>query len=121
MGTIGSEVKVRLKSPPIVRLKVIKKSRRDSFRDAREAGWMDSVCGQQDCKKYRRFAIRIGSNCEADISDFPGIQQLGRFNDRILQGHLVNETDGIVHNPLLPDSGWLVGLPDLAPGYCLGN
>jgi hypothetical protein len=79
MGKVGGEVKVGLKSPSVEGLKFFEELRRHSSGDIGKPRCVDCVGSQQDTEKYRRFAICIGSKREADIADFAGIKQLGRF------------------------------------------
>jgi hypothetical protein len=100
MGRSGREIKVGQEAPPIVGLKLIKESCRDSCRYARKTRWVDGVRGEQDRKEYGRVSARVRSNCEADLPDFPRIEHFGCFSDGLFELRLIYETGGNVHNSL---------------------
>jgi hypothetical protein len=79
MGGVGREVKVGLKTPLVEGLKLVNKCDRHFSSHIGKPGRVDCVGRKQDTEKYRRFAIRIWSEREPDLADFPGVQQLGRF------------------------------------------
>lgn len=106
MGGIGGEVKIRLKSPLIERLKFVNELRRHSFGDACKPGWLGCVGSQQNAEKYRRFAVGVWSKREADIADLAGVQQLGRLRHGFSELRLVYESGVDVHKLIIARPGW---------------
>jgi hypothetical protein len=100
MSKIGSEIKVGLESPLIVGLKLVKQCCRHSSRNVREAGCVDGVGSEQDAEKDRWFAVRVRSNRESDIPDFPCIKHRCGLSYGIFELCLVDETDRNRHSLL---------------------
>jgi hypothetical protein len=101
MGRVGSEVKVRLKSPSIEGLKFVEERSRHSPGDVGEPRCVDCIGSEQDSEKYRRFAIGIGPKREADVADFADIEQLGRLRYSFPELRLVYESSGDGHKVII--------------------
>lgn len=92
MGIIGREIKIGLKSPPIVGLKSIEKRGRHSTGHIRESRCMDGIGSEQDSEEDRGLTVRVRSNREADVAYFSRIEHPCRFNYGLIELRLMYDS-----------------------------
>lgn len=101
MGIIGREIKIGLKPPPIVGLKLIEECGRHSTGHIGESRCMDGIGSEQDSEEDRGLAVCVRSSREADMAYLSRIEHLGRFNHGLFELRLMYETSWNGHKYII--------------------
>jgi len=116
MRIIGSEIKIGLEPPLIVRLKLIEQGRRHPASYVRKSGCLNGIWREENCEENRGLAVRVRAYRESDVPHFPRVKSFGRFKNGLVELRLMGDTDGSVHNLLLRVRCWTVISLQCIPG-----